>query len=178
MPRTPGQWVRQALLRPLLTVAAVLYFLVDALVFAALRPVAAWIGRLKIVARIAAWIGRLGPYPTLALFVVPLVVLEPLKPVGLYLMGTGHPLEGGAIIAAAEIIKITLVERLFRISRDKLLTIPAFAWCYVRVVRWLDWLNALPPWVAVKRLAARVKDAAHGMLRNLRGWALRLANRG
>lgn len=185
MPRTPGQWVRRGLLRPLLSVAAVLYFLLDALVFAALRPVVAWIGRLRIFARLNAWIARLGPYPTLVLFVVPLAVLEPLKPLGLYLMGTGHALEGGLIIAGAEILKITLVERLFRISRDKLLTIPAFAWCYVRVVRWLDWLNTLPPWVAVKRVAARVREAARGMVRAVRGWfravrgwVLRMANKG
>jgi len=178
MPHKPLYGLRRWVLRPLLTVVAVLYFFIDALVLQAIRPLAAWIGRLRIFARVTAWISRLGPYPTLALFVVPLAVLEPAKPVGLYLMGTGHAMEGVAVIGVAELLKVTLVERLFRISKDKLLTIPAFAWCYVRVVRWLDWLTALPPWRAVKRMAARVRDMARNILRTLRIWVRRVAKKG
>ncbi|WP_448205543.1 hypothetical protein [Azospirillum sp. sgz302134] len=176
------QWkeggLKRWVVRPVLTVLAVLYFLIDAVVLAAIRPLAAWIGRLRLFARITAWISRLGPYPTLALFVVPLIILEPAKPVGFYLLGTGHAVQGVLVIGIAEVLKVTLVERLFRISKDKLLTIPAFAWCYVRVVRWLDWLTSLPPWVAVKRVAARVREAARHRLGLLRGWVWRLAKRG
>ncbi|CAO3377899.1 hypothetical protein [Azospirillum argentinense] len=163
--------LRRVVLRPLLSVAALVYFLIDAVALEAVRPLAAWIGRQRFAERLAARIRRLGPYPTLALFVIPLVVLEPLKPVALYLMGTGHPVQGTLLLGGVELVKVTLVERLFHIGKDKLLTIPAFAWCYVRVKRWLDWLTALPPWLAVKRAVGRVRAAIRPALAALRGWA-------
>lgn len=173
--RTAGALLRRFLLRPLLTAAALVYFLIDAVALEALRPLAAWIGRLRVAERLAARIRRLGPYPTLVLFLVPLVVLEPLKPVGLYWMGTGHPVQGALLLGAVELVKVTLVERLFHIGKEKLLTIPAFAWCYVRVVRWLAWLTALPPWRAAKRAAGRVREALRPVLASalamIRGWA-------
>lgn len=171
MSRRLGALLRRVVLRPLLTVAALVYFLIDAVALEALRPLAAWIGRQRFAERLAARIRRLGPYPTLALFVIPLVVLEPLKPIALYLMGTGHAVQGALLLGGVELVKVTLVERLFHIGKDKLLTIPAFAWCYVRVVRWLAWLTALPPWQAAKRVMGRVRAAIRPALAVVRGWA-------
>ncbi|MBP2314763.1 hypothetical protein [Azospirillum soli] len=176
--RSEKHWVRHWVLRPVVTTVAVLYFLIDAVVFGVIRPFAAWVGSWPVFARVARWVAGLGPYPTLVLFLVPLVVLEPAKPLGLYLMGTGHALEGVVVIGTAEVLKITLVERLFHMSRDKLLTIPAFAWGYVRVVRWLDWLKALPAWQAVLRAWRRVAEAARSLTRAVRGWAWRFAKKG
>lgn len=136
-------------------VVAVLYFCVDALFLSIIRLFAAELCRLPGVNRLAAWLAWLGPYPTLVLFLVPLVVLEPAKTVGLYLIGTGHLVDGILVIAVAEVLKITLVERLFEVSRDKLMSIPAFAWCYGIVTDWLARLRALPVWrLAVKYVAA------------------------
>ena len=50
-----------------------------------------------------------------------------------------------------EVLKITIVERIFHIGRDKLMTVNAFAWAYNFVSWWLTWIQALPPWQAVKR---------------------------
>ena len=58
------------------------YFVAD-LVFA--RPLTAWMERLRILRRVNAWIAGLRPYPALALFSVPVVILEPVKPVGAFL---------------------------------------------------------------------------------------------
>jgi hypothetical protein len=83
--------------------------------------------------------------------VVPLVLLEPVKPVGVYLMASGHPVQGVAIMAVGEVLKITIVERIFHIGRDKLMTIRVFAWAYTVIMGWLAWLRALPAWQAVLR---------------------------
>ena len=40
--------------------------------------------------RLRAWIRSLRPYPSLALFSVPVIMLEPVKPVAAYLAATGH----------------------------------------------------------------------------------------
>lgn len=156
-------------LSPLVSAAAILYFLVDAVLLAAIRPLLTWLGRQPPVMRMERWVGSLGPYPTLALLLVPLVLLEPAKPLGLYVIATGHPLNGVLLIAGAEVIKLVTVERLFRASRSKLLTIPWFAWGYGVVIRWLAWVRALPAWQAVVGAYARVRDAARRLLRHARG---------
>jgi hypothetical protein len=43
------------------------------------------------------------------------------KPVGGFLVSAGHVVEGTLTIAAGEILKITLLERLFKLTRDRLM---------------------------------------------------------
>lgn len=90
------------------------------------------------------------PYPTLALFLVPLVLLEPIKPFSAYIIASGHIIFGVLVLGLGEVLKITIVERIFHIGRDKLMTIKAFAWIYNFASEWLTWLQALPPWQSVK----------------------------
>jgi hypothetical protein len=77
-----------------------------------------------------AWAFALRPYPSLALFAVPVILLEPAKPLAGYLIGTGHFFAGAVTFIAAEVLKLTFVERLFQLNRTKLLSIPAFSWGY------------------------------------------------
>jgi hypothetical protein len=100
----------------------------------------------------------------LALFIVPVVILEPIKPVAAYLMASGHFYEGVLLIVVGEILKITLVERLFHFSRDKLLSIPWFARGYDVVTRQLEWVESLPAWRAV---TVRLRDIKHRVRRLL-----------
>ncbi|HYG84861.1 MAG TPA: hypothetical protein VD978_01240 [Azospirillum sp.] len=166
-PPAHHRWLRRTL-SPLVSVAAILYFLIDAVLLAAIRPLLVWLSRQPLVIRVEHWVGSLGPYPTLALLLVPLAMLEPAKPLGIYLMAIGHPLGGVLLIGGAELLKLVTIERLFRTSRSKLLTIPWFAWGYGVVVRWLARIRALPAWRAVVRAYARVKDAARRLLRHAR----------
>jgi len=46
------------------------------------------------------------------------------------LIGTGHFFAGAVVFITAEVLKLTVVERLFHLSKKKLLSIPAFAWGY------------------------------------------------
>jgi hypothetical protein len=47
------------------------------------------------------------------LFLVPVIILEPVKPVGAYLIATNHLVSGVSLIAIGELLKIVIVERLF-----------------------------------------------------------------
>ena len=129
--------------KPVVIVLAALYFVIDALFFALIKPFATWLSRLRIFTRVGSWIRSLGPYSTLALFVIPFLVLEPIKPVGLYLIATGKVSDGTLVIGVGEVLKITIVERLFQVGRDKLMTIPAFARCYEFVMSWRAYLETL-----------------------------------
>ncbi|CAO3423175.1 hypothetical protein [Azospirillum endophyticum] len=143
-PMRPRRLVTR-LLRPVATLFAVGYFLLDALAYWVVRPAVRRIARLPLFSRLGRWVAGLRPYPSLILVLVPLAVLEPAKPVGAWLFATGRPMSGVAVIVAAELVKITLVERLFHVAKPKLLTIGWFAWGYVRVTAWLAWLKETAP---------------------------------
>jgi hypothetical protein len=64
-------------------VMAALYFLVDAAFMAIAKPISEWLARHVVLRRLRAWIRSLRPYPSLALFSVPVIMLEPVKGGGL-----------------------------------------------------------------------------------------------
>jgi hypothetical protein len=150
-------------LKPVVIAFAVLYFLIDALFFALIKPFATWLSKLRIFARVGIWIRSLGPYSTLTLFVIPFIVLEPIKPVGLYLIASGRVIDGTPFIGVGEVLKITIVERLFEVGRDKLMTIPAFARCYEFAMSWRTYLETLAVWQAMLRWVQAIKERGHRM---------------
>ena len=89
------------------------YMLVDALFMTVAKPLADWIAKRQIFYGLREWIVSLKPYPTLALFAVPVIILEPVKPVAAYLAATGHIAAGFIVLAVGEILKLVLLERLF-----------------------------------------------------------------
>lgn len=159
----------KAALAPVVMVVAILYFLIDGLFLVIVKPLAARLARLPVFVRVAAWVGALGPYPTLVLFLVPIAILEPIKPLGLYLIGTGRVVDGVLLIGLGEVLKITLVERLFHMSSGKLMSIRAFAWAYTFVARRLARLQALPAWQAALKCFRTIKAAAHRLFLAVKG---------
>ena len=133
------------------------YFLFDAVVFGLLAPVVGLIARNPAFRPITAWLLGLGPYPTLAIFLIPIIGLEPMKPYSAWLMATGRPWTGICVLILAEIVKITVVERLYHLSRDKLLTIAAFAYVHRSLSIILRRLKALPGMPMALALAGRLK---------------------
>jgi hypothetical protein len=109
-------------------VLAAIYFLVDAVFMAVAKPISNWFANHLALRKLRAWIRSLPPYPSLALFSVPVIILEPVKPVAAYLAATGQFLSSIATLITGELLKLVLVERLFSLTRDKLMKIPAFAW--------------------------------------------------
>jgi len=150
--------ILKVVFKPLVVVAAAVYFVIDGVILAILRPLLKQITRLRFFRFVASCIESLGPYPTLLVFLIPLILLEPVKPVSAYLIASGHFVSGILALVLAEVLKILIVERVFHIGRPKLMTIPAFARTYGFVVGWLTWLEALPPWQAVKRSFADLKS--------------------
>jgi len=139
-------------------VVATIYFVVDGVFSHVTRPIAVWIGKMKLFERVRSWITSLRPYPSLALFAVPVIILEPAKPLSGYLIATGHFFAGAVVFISAEVLKLTLVERLFLLNRNKLLSIPAFAWGYRYWRRMMDTIESLEVWKASRRL---VVEAGH-----------------
>src|SRR6476620_3713805 len=141
-----------------LFIAATAYFLVDGIFSYVTQPITEWLGKQKILERVRRWITSLRPYPSLALFAVPLIILEPAKPLSAYLLGTGHFFAGAVVFITAEVLKLTLVERLFHLNRDKLLSIPAFAWGYRYWRRMMDAIQSLEIWQASRKLLVNARN--------------------
>lgn len=146
------------ILKPVTYILAAVYFLVDAVFMAAARPIARWIGRHFEFRRLRGWIRSLPPYPSLALFSVPVIILEPIKPVAAYLAATGQVLSGAVTLIIGELLKLVLVERLFHLTRDKLMRIPAFAWAYGKFTAVRAWLQATEAWRAIRALSRAARD--------------------
>lgn len=154
--------------RLILFVLAAIYILMDAIFMTVANPIADWIAEHWISERLANWIVSLPRYPALALFALPLIVLEPVKPVAAYLAATDHLALGLMALVVGEIFKFVLVERLFSVNREKLMSIPAFAWMYWkhRLVR--DWLESTQVWRIGRDLRRVVQCAARSQFSGLR----------
>src|ERR1700736_4941158 len=102
--------------------------------------------------RLKRFVRGLGPYQSLALLLVPVSVVEPLKLIAVAVAGEGHWIAGTAMVAGAYAVSVLFIERLFRLVKPKLLTLPWFARLWGRLVRvrgklagWLVPSLAAPP---------------------------------
>ena len=138
---------------------AAIYFLVDAVFFTLFKPLLRRLADYWVFESLRAWIASLRPYPTLALFIVPVILLEPVKPVAAYLTATGHIVGGLVILIVGELLKLLLIERLFSVSRDKLMSIPVFAWFYDKFCQGQDWVVSLQAWQLMRRWSFNAKHA-------------------
>ena len=135
-------------------ILATVYFVVDGVFSYVTRPIAEWIAKKKYFEGMRLWIVSLRPYPALALFAVPVVILEPAKPLAGYLLGTGHFFAGAVTFKTAEVLKLTLVDRLFQLNRKKLLSIPAFSWAYQYWRHMMNVVESMKVWRASRKLVA------------------------
>lgn len=169
--------VMRRLTRPLWILLA-LVFLFEAWLWEHLRPVVAVIvdriawARLK--ARAAAAIAHLPPYPTLGVFLVPVVLLLPLKFLGLWMLARGSWLGAMATLALAKVVSMGVTAFIFDVTRPKLLQLPWFRWLYTHVLDWLARAHALidPIKAEIKAWARRELRPLRRRLRRLR-WLLR-----
>lgn len=124
---------RRILTAPLYAVAAIIVLLEDWL-WDDLQRIAALIGHLPVFRQVEGLIVRAPRGVALLLFLIPSLVLIPVKLLALYFISGGHALLGLATIIAAKIAGTALVARLFTITKPKLLTFTWFRWLYERIM--------------------------------------------
>lgn len=74
----------------------------------------------------------MGPYLSLLVLLVPLMLVEPLKVAALFIAGKGHWITGTGVLIGAYATSLLFIERLFKVVKPKLLTLSWFA----KVWRW------------------------------------------
>ncbi len=88
---------------------------------------------------IIAKVQPLPPYATLAVFLIPVILLEPFKIVALWLFAKGHLVAGLLVFLAAKIVGLGVIAFLFEICKPKLLQIRWVNWLYIKAIEAKDW---------------------------------------
>jgi len=134
------------LTRPLLILLA-LVFLFEAWLWSHLAPVVAWIvARIPwaaFKAKVAEAIERLPPYPTLLVFLIPVLLLLPLKFLGLWMLANGSWLGALGVLCLAKVASLGVTAFIFDVTRPKLLQLPWFRWLYEHILVWLALAHGL-----------------------------------
>ena len=164
--------MRRYLTRPLLVLLA-LVFLVEAWLWSRLAPIVGWIvDRIawrELREKITAGIERLPPLATLLVFLVPILVLLPIKIFGLWLLHAHHWFSALVVLGLAKIVSVGLTAFIFEVTRPKLLQLSWFRWLYEHVLVWLERAHRLvdPIKLEIKAWIARHVDPIR---RRLRSW--------
>jgi hypothetical protein len=148
--------------RAIFLAIAILYFLIDLIFLSILRPVRRRLMALGPVRRLREWVAGLNRYAALLLLLVPWLLLEPIKPIGFLLFAHKRHLAATLLIAAGEIVKLTVFEQVFDMTKPKLMTFAWFAWFYGRWRAAVEYLRSLPVW-----------HRMIGWYRTVRTWVLR-----
>ena len=109
---------------------------------------AARLGRLPIISAIETWIRRRSRWQALALFVLPIVVIYPLKAVALYSMTHASMSLGVATFVVAKLIATAVFARLYQLTEPAITKIGWVLRGRNAFLRWRAfmhaWLNAQP----------------------------------
>jgi len=103
-----------------------------------LHRLLARLGRLPVLRQIEAFISRLPPRAALAVFLLPTLLLLPIKLLAVWLISQGHRLLGVVVIVLAKLVGTAVVARLFTLTRPALMQMPWFAHWYGRWTAWKD----------------------------------------
>lgn len=159
--------VVRAIGRAVVTVAVVIYTLLDELLFPLFRPLIAWLGALRLFQRLGDWLGRLPSYAALAALGIPFVIIEPMKLAAIWWAGTGHVVSGTVGLLFAHALSLLVVERIFHAAYLPLMRIEWFAkllgWLFGLRDRAIGWARSTAAW-----------RAAAGWVRGVREWLRRV----
>jgi hypothetical protein len=111
------------------------------------------------------WIERriraLSPYGALSLFLLPTLLLLPVKLLALWLIGQGQVLGGTLVIITAKLVGTAIVARLFTLTQSSLMQLNWFARLYARWHAWkqalLDQVRASWPWRMARTIKRRLQ---------------------
>jgi hypothetical protein len=82
--------------------------------------------RMTFLARRRRGLQQIGPYLSLLMLLVPLLLVEPLKLVAVVVAGKGHWVTGTAVLVVAYAVSLLVIERLFRVLKPKIMMIGWF----------------------------------------------------
>lgn len=138
--------MRRTWLRPFWILLA-LIFLAEAWLWDHLEPLVARVVSLipwkKLKVRLATLIEGLSPWATLVVFIVPFILLLPIKFLEVYLLATQQWLAAGILLVLAKLIGLGVTAFIFDVTRDKLLMMAWFRRVYEWFLQARVWANTV-----------------------------------
>jgi hypothetical protein len=104
----------------------------------------------------------------LLIFLVPLVIIEPLLTVCVVAMAMGYVVTGAILWIVLKVLSLALIPAIFDLTQHKLMTMPWFVVAYDKVIAWHHYAD---------RIVAPYKHAAVALLRQWRRRAAAMATR-
>ncbi|MBT2334461.1 hypothetical protein J7E49_11170 [Variovorax paradoxus] len=142
------------LLRALATALLVPILLFEEWGWEPLAALARRMARLPLWARLENRLRELPPWAALLAFLLPVLLLLPVKVLALFLFGRGHAASGVTVLVVAKLIGTAFVARIFQLVEPALMRIPLFARWYPRWKAWKDHVLTLVresrPWRVVQ----------------------------
>lgn len=134
-------------IRRFLLIPVALVFLFEAWLWEHLAPVVRWVVERvawrRLRQTIAQFIASLPPYPTLLVFLVPVVLLFPLKLLGLWMLAQGSWFGAMTTLAFAKVVSVGVTAFIFDLTRPKLMQLAWFPVIYEYVLAWIVWAHAM-----------------------------------
>jgi hypothetical protein len=91
--------------------------------------------------RLGRVIERLPPTATLLVFLIPVLLLLPIKLLGLWLLASGSWLGAVAVLGLAKVVSMGVTAFIFDVTKPKLLQLAWFRWFYAKVLLGLAWAH-------------------------------------
>ena len=139
----PGRFDRlRRILSVPLTIVVLVYFLLEDLFHRWLTPLFRLLGQLAPFTALGRILRSLPPYAALVVFAIPFIIVEPIKVFSVFWIGVGHVVTGTLLLVASYVVSLFIVERLFHVTREQLLSIGWFDWSFRRIMRLRAWAFA------------------------------------
>ena len=152
---------------------AALWLFVEEWLWDRLVRLTKWLARLPVFRWLEARIQRLGPKAAMTAFVVPWLLLLPVKVLALWCFGTGRFGLGVLVFVAGKVAGTALLARLFTLTRPALLQIRWFARLYAWFTGLRDrlyaYVRALPAYQRTRAWLAAQRQRLRALWRALRG---------
>ncbi len=164
------------LVMPFVRIArAILWRLLEALIAVVIvfeewgwRPLAAFLAGLAKfgpIARIEALISRLPPYPALAVFALPGLLLLPVKLLALAWIAAGHVVWATLLFIFAKVVGTAVVARIFQLTQPALMQLGWFVKLHDTIMPWkhavVERVRASRTWRIGRVVKSRAKHAIH-----------------
>jgi hypothetical protein len=124
-----------------------LLFLLEAWLWDHLEPLVAWVVNLVPWGRVKTWLARmiesLPPWATLFVFIIPFIVLLPLKFLEVYFLATRNWLGAVGVLLLVKLFGLGITAFIFDVTRAKLLQMAWFKDLYDWVMWLRDWAHEI-----------------------------------
>jgi hypothetical protein len=166
------RFCRRIFLPPMIFLAA-LFIFVEEWLWDHLRDFMAWVAQAPAIRWMEGRIAALPPYWSMAIFLLPGLILLPVKISALWLAAHGHPVYAACVFLAAKVVGTAVAARLFTLCRPSLLTVHWFERLYHWFGRLKDRLYHSAAWQAAVRWKKDIKDRWVRMTARWRGGQLK-----